>query len=297
MSYSLKDLTVVLEDAKITFEVLGDLSVLIDSPAEASISQKGHLAWLKKSKQELLPRTKASVVITDIHKAELKEGNDRCYLLTNNPRAAFAAILRAYFLPSLPQGIHSSAIIDETAELSSGVAIGPNAVIGKCRIGKNSIIEANCVLHDSVEIGKHTIIHSGVSIGTPGFGYEKDSEGWWQQFPQIGGVKIGDYVEIGANTCIDRGALCDTIIEDNVKIDNLVHIAHNVRIGSNSLIAASAHIAGSVEIGKNVWIAPSSQVRNGIKVGDGAFIGIGSAVIQDVPTEGKVFGNPARKTK
>jgi len=139
------------------------------------------------------------------------------------------------------------------------------------------------------------MIHAGAVIGSDGFGYTRNEEGLVEKFPHMGGVVIEDDVEIGANTCIDRGALGNTFIGRSVKIDNLVHIAHNVVIEENSFIIANAMIAGSVQIGKNAWIAPSASVLQQLKIGDNALVGVGSVIRENVPANETWAGVPARK--
>ena len=142
--------------------------------------------------------------------------------------------------------------------------------------------------------GKNIFIGENCSIGNDGFGVEKDDDGSWVKFPHYGNVILEDNVEISNNVCIDRGVLGDTIIRKGVKIDNLVHIAHNVIIDEHSCIVANAMIAGSVKIGKNCWIGPSSSIRNGVTVGNNVLVGIGSNVVKDIPDNVIVAGNPAK---
>jgi len=144
-----------------------------------------------------------------------------------------------------------------------------------------------------VSIGRRVKIGPGARIGFDGFGYEKDEV--WEHFPHRGKVVIGDDVDIGANTCIDRGNLKDTIIGDGTKIDNLTHIAHNVVIGKNCIIVCLVCIAGSARIGDNSWIAPGAIIRNGIKVGKNVTVGMGAIVTKDVRDNVTVIGNPARE--
>lgn len=142
--------------------------------------------------------------------------------------------------------------------------------------------------YDSLLIGENVV------IGTKGFGYERDENGVPQQFPHIGRVIIGDNVEIGDNTIINRGTIGDTVIGDNVKIDGQVFIAHNCKIGDNTMIAACAQLSGHVEVGKNCWIAPNVSIIQKVKIGDNCCIGIGSVVLHDVPANTVVCGNPAK---
>ncbi len=144
-----------------------------------------------------------------------------------------------------------------------------------------------------VVIGYKSIIHSGTIIGTDGFGYFMEQD-QYRKIPHFGGVWIGKYVEIGANTCIDRGTLDDTMIEDGVKIDNLCHIAHNVQIGKNSLIIACSLLGGSCRIGKGGYVAPGAIVKNQVTVGENSVIGMGAVVTKDIRAGVIAAGIPAR---
>lgn len=159
------------------------------------------------------------------------------------------------------------------------------------KIGSNTVIEPNVTILADVEIGNDCIIRSGSVIGSEGFEFKRTSKGILPVFHD-GKVIIRDNVEIGACTCIDKGfSFRDTIINDSVKIDNLVHIAHGVHIGENSFIIACAMVAGSVNIGRNVWISPNSNIAPGLKIGDDAFISLGSVVTKDVDDGQQVTGN------
>lgn len=145
-----------------------------------------------------------------------------------------------------------------------------------------------------VKYGKNITIHENCTVGTEGFGAARDVNGEWVHIPHIGGVVIGDNVEICAGTNVDRGTVNDTVIESGTKIDHHCHIAHNCKIGKNCAIAAGVTFSGSVIVGDNVWIGPGSTIINGIKIGDNAYIGIGTNVIEDVPDNAVVVGNPGR---
>ena len=142
--------------------------------------------------------------------------------------------------------------------------------------------------------GENVKIGENCTIGGDGFGYEKDVNGTWIKFPHFGHIILEDDVEIGNNVCIDRGVLGNTIINKGTKIDNLVHIAHNVEIGTNTLIIAKAMIGGSVRIGDNCWIGPSTSIINGIQIGNNVLVGIGSNILKNVPDNTVVAGNPAK---
>jgi len=167
-------------------------------------------------------------------------------------------------------------------------------VIGDAVIGDGTTIGPNCVIEDGVSIGTDCFIGPNCSIGQVGFGYEREPDGEVALIPHLGGVQIGHRVHMGANSCIDRGTIGDTIIEDDVKIDNLVHVAHNVIVGRGAFLIANSMIGGSVRIGKNAWIAPSATVINGRQVGNDAVVGLGAVVIRNVAPGETVVGNPAR---
>ena len=171
-----------------------------------------------------------------------------------------------------------------------------SAPSGQCHHRCGGLLMASVVLYDNVRLGRNVVIHSGAVIGVDGFGYGRNPEGTLEKFPQIGAVEIEDEVEIGSNSCVARGALLNTVIGRGTKIDNLVHIAHNVRIGENCLIIAHAQIAGSVRIGNRCWLAPSCTINTGVTIGDDAMVALGSVVVHDVTPGAFVAGNPARPT-
>jgi UDP-3-O-[3-hydroxymyristoyl] glucosamine N-acyltransferase len=219
-------------------------------------------------------------------------------IIVSNPRATFSAMLTEFFAQKKRYNhISPSAIVDVTTIMN----------ISTIYIGNNVVIEENCSLGDFVYIDHNTIIKSGsiiknnvsiganCTIGGVGFGYEQDENGQNQVIPHIGNVILHDNVEIGNNVCIDRAVLGSTLLNTNVKVDNLVHIAHGVQIGKNSLIIANAMIAGSVVIGENVWISPSSSIRQKLDVADGALVGLGSVVVKNVEKNSIVAGVPAKK--
>ena len=224
-----------------------------------------------------LPRTKANIVFV------------------KNPRLAFIKCIQKFFpKDKIPAEIHTTAII-ESKHVGKNVHIGSHSYIGKNTIiGQNSIIHNNVVIYDNVHIGKNVVINSNTVIGKDGFGFERDDHGTLVRFPHVGGVRIDDYVEIGANVTIDRGTIRDTVIERGGKIDNLVHVAHNVKIGKNSSIVANSFIGGSCIIGENVSIAMTVTLREGIKIGSNSLIGMGSVVTRDVPEHVIAYGNPAK---
>lgn len=219
------------------------------------------------------------------------------HIISSNPRLDFMRVVGTFFSEKeIPLGIHPTANIEEGAKIGHNVSIGANCHIGsKVKIGDNSIILPNCCFYGKVTIGQNCYIKPGVVIGGPGFGFEFDDEGSPVHFPHTGEVVIGNNVMIGSNSTIDRATIDATIIEDNVKIDNLVQIAHNCHIGKNSLIIGGAMIGGGVSIGESSWISPNVTILQQVKIGSHCKVGIGSVVLRNIKDGMTVYGNPAKK--
>lgn len=216
-------------------------------------------------------------------------------ICVDNPRLAFALALGEFFAPAPPPaGVHASAIIAKSAHVDPNSCIGPNVIIGeKSSVGPGCRIGANSTILDNVTVGANVVIASGVVIGADGFGFERTGDGTLVKFPQLGGVVIGDDVEIGANTTIDRGTLDDTIISNGVRFDDQCYVAHNVVIGEHSIVTAQTMLAGGVQIGRRCWLAPGALVTNGVVVGDDAVVGLGAVVVKNVDPGQTVMGSPA----
>ncbi|HQQ74063.1 MAG TPA: UDP-3-O-(3-hydroxymyristoyl)glucosamine N-acyltransferase [Pseudomonadales bacterium] len=237
-------------------------------------------------------------------------------LVADNPYLVYAQVSALFdSLPASTPGVHASAVLDPAARVAPSASIGPQCVIAAgvvveegvvigagCLIGENSTIGAGSYLHarvtiyHGVSVGAGAVIHSGAVIGADGFGFAPDFSipgKAWRKIHQLGGVVIGRHVEIGANTCIDRGALDDTIIGDGVIIDNLVQIAHNVKIGNNTAIAACTGIAGSTEIGENCTIAGAVGIVGHLKIADRVHITAKSLVTGSINTSGSYSSGTA----
>jgi UDP-3-O-[3-hydroxymyristoyl] glucosamine N-acyltransferase len=250
--------------------------------------------WVSQKNINKLSDIEAGVIICPEVNSSLINSNCT-YLICENPRLSFQKVLTEFFIPPKETGISSAANIDDSVKLGQNIFIGFNVVIEKnCVIGSGCQIGHNTVIKSGIIIGENVLIGSNNVIGGIGFGYEKDETGEYVLIPHIGNVVIHDNVEIGNNTCIDRAVMGSTVLFENVKIDNLVHIAHGVKVGKNSLIIANAMVAGSVEIGENVWVAPTSSILNGLKIGDNAVIGLGAVVVKKVENNQIIVGNPGR---
>ncbi len=258
------------------------------------------LVWVSQyseNQMELIQQTKSKVIVCSKNLTIENEIENKLLICVENPRLTFSRIINHFYFEEQKFQIHKSVVIHEEAEIDKNVYIGPNSIIGKCKIGKGTVIYGNCTIYDNTIIGDNVKIHAGAVIGTDGFGYDKNENGEYEQFPHIGGVLIENDVEIGANTAIDRGSLGNTIIRKGTKIDNLVHIAHNVEIGKNSVVIACAEVSGSVKIGENSWIGPGAKILDRLTIGKNSLIGIGAVVIKNVDENATVVGNPARRIK
>lgn len=270
-------------------------------------AQAGEVSFLANpAYQNQLATTQASAVIVS---PSMAEQVPCAALVVNNPYLAFAKLTQLFDdRPSASQNIHPSAVIAESATLGANVSIGPNVVIGEhCRLGDgcevgantvigdhsvlgdNCILRANVTLYHNVRCGNNVRIHSGTVVGADGFGFAP-AGGKWEKIVQLGGVLIGDDVEIGANTCIDRGALGDTVIASHTILDNLIQIAHNVKVGEGTAIAACTGISGSAEIGKNCIIGGGAGINGHISITDGVQLS-GMAAITGSITQPGVYAS------
>lgn len=287
--------------AQLGGDVLGDSQTRISRVAPLATAGQGDITFLANPKfRNQLVACKASAVILRPDVADEFSGPR---IVTGNPYAYYArvATLLNPYLSGL-SGIHASAVVDSS--VPDSVAIGPNVYIGKdVTLGENVVINAGCVIGDGVTIGAGTvlyanvtvyygcsigqqcIIHSGAVIGADGFGFAPEGQAWIK-IPQIGKVVIGNDVEIGANTTIDRGALEDTVIGDGCKLDNLVHIGHNCKIGNNSVIAGCAGVAGSTVFGEHCIVGGAGMISGHLNIAAGTTISGGTTVMKSILNPG-----------
>jgi UDP-3-O-[3-hydroxymyristoyl] glucosamine N-acyltransferase len=296
-------------------ELVGDRQTLIQRigplESEASSSELASIAFLANPKyRNQLATTKAVCVI--VGPALKDEAAARgAAIVTADPYLYFARLTQWWAQRVRPRpaaGVHPSAVLDATAKIGQGVSIGPLAVIeagaeigddvvigphcvvgARARIGAGSKLSAHVTVGFDCVVGARCIFHSGVVIGADGFGFAPN-QGRWEKIEQLGAVRIGDDVELGANTCVDRGALDDTVIERGVKLDNLVQIAHNVHIGEDSAMAGCVGVAGSARIGAHCTVGGAGMILGHLTLADNVHVSSGTLISRSIQQPGVYSG-------
>lgn len=263
-----------------------------------------------------LPAALASKSPIILHADTLDFESNKARLRVPHVRRAVNQVLELFHpAKPTPSGVHPTAIVGDTCVIAETVSLGPYVVLGQgVSIGENTCIHphvvignevsigANCLiyphvtLYEGVSLGDGVIVHSGTRIGSDGYGFYFD-QGQHHKIPQVGRVRIGNHVEIGANVTIDRGALGDTLIEEGTKIDNLVQIGHNVKVGKHGLLVSQVGISGSTELGEYVTLAGQVGVAGHLKIGSGVIAAGKSGITKDIPAGLKVAGFPAQDAK
>ena len=300
-------------------ELIGDSTLLISGPEQLERAQNSHISFIgnrKYIKAWNASKAMAAIINDNI---ELEPETGKALIRVKNADLAMVKILEAFNpgQPQLESGIHVTATIHPTATLGANCVVGAGCYVGKdvvlgdhvflypnvtildeTTIGNNTTIWSGTVIRERTEIGSYCIFHSNVSIGSDGFGYRPSDDGrGLVKIPQIGNVVIGHQVEIGANSCVDRGKFSSTIIGDGCKIDNLVQIGHNSVMGRSCIMAGGSGLAGSVTLGDGVIIGGSASIKDHITVHSGAVVGGGSGVMSDVAAGKTVLGYPACDSK
>jgi len=294
-------------------EVVGDPTTVLNSFAPADRARAGDLtfaeneAYLVQAEQSAASAIIVSDRLTSTRKVLIRAAN---------ARVAFAKALALFFPePSLPAGIHPTAVVATTAQIDPTAHIGPHCVIGEqaqigaraalhagdyvgahCRLGDDVVLFPNVTLYPRTELGHRVRVHSAAVIGSDGFGYVLDN-GVHRKVPQIGNVIVGDDVEIGAGVTIDRGALGPTVIGKGTRIDNLVQVAHNVQVGEHCLLVSQVGIAGSTKLGNYVTLAGQVGLAGHLKIGNQVTVAAQSGVMHDIPDGETWFGYPALRAK
>ncbi len=297
-------------------EVVGDPKIEVNNIAKIEEATPGTLAFLANPKyNHYLYETNASIVLINKDFKLDKEVNSTL-VKVENAYESFASLLELYQQSRFVEtevGISDKAVIEKSAELGENLFLGHFSIIGNnCKIGDNVKIHANVTIGDNVTIGNdvtirsgvniyydsvvgnNCYIHSGAVIGAEGFGFAPQENGEYKKIPQVGNVVLEDHVEIGANACIDRATMGSTILKAGVKIDNLVQIAHNVEVGSNTVIAAQTGVSGSTKIGKSCMFGGQVGLIGHLKIADGTIFAAQAGVSRNVKKSGEVYqGTPA----
>jgi UDP-3-O-[3-hydroxymyristoyl] glucosamine N-acyltransferase len=294
-------------------EVIGDGSIKLSGVAPVDLAKEGDLTFADKPAYLRVAEQSAAAAILI---SDARDSSNKVLIRVPNTRIALARVLPLFFpTQGNSPGIHPSAIIDSSAKVDPTATIGPHCVLGpgvtvgsqsvlmggnhvgrNCSIGAEVCLHPNVVLYPDCMLGRRVIIHAGTVIGSDGYGYVLDG-GFQRKMLQVGSVIIEDNVEIGANSAIDRGALGATVIGEGTKIDNLVHIAHNVTIGRHCIIMGQVGFAGSTCLGDYCVIASQSGIAGHLQLGNQAVVGAKSGVMRDIPDKGVVLGIPAAPDK
>ncbi len=297
----------------------GSENIVISGVNDLTNATENQITFIGSAKyKRFIETTKAAAVVVsagiEIEHAKIP------LLYVNNADLAMAQLLEAFSPKKGPDfaadihptaSIHPSAILAEDVKIGAFVYIGPNVTVGKgthiyaqvsiydhSQIGNHCTIWSGTVIRENSQIGDHCIFHNNVSIGADGFGYRPAPDGSGLiKIPHIGNVVIGNHVEIGANSCVDKAKFNSTVLGDGCKIDNLVQIAHNCILGKSCIMAGSSGLAGSVTLGDGVIIGGSASIKDHVTIGAGATVGAGSGVIADVPPKGSVLGYPATESR
>jgi UDP-3-O-[3-hydroxymyristoyl] glucosamine N-acyltransferase len=276
----------------------GDPSTTVQRIAPLASALRGDISFLSHAKYaQQLAQTKASCVILSAEAAKAvvdwpEQG--RAWIESDNPYLYFAKLTQWWkrqHSSEAAAGIHPSAVVDTTAQIDPTASIGAFCFVGAgARIGAHSRLAARVTVGEGCSIGQRCIVHSGAVIGADGFGFAPRADRSWEKIEQLGAVRIGDDVEIGANTCIDRGALDDTVLEDGVKLDNLIQIGHNVRIGKHTAMAGNAGVAGSATIGAYCTVGGGAVILGHLVIADHVHISASTTVTRSISEPGLYTG-------
>ena len=308
-SFSIQEINDVLKGT-----IIGSTSIKITAPQQLELAGASDISFIGNKKYEKFWETSkacAAVVNEDI---SIEPGENKAFIKVQNADLAMSQVLEL-FAPPTPLfsiDIHPTAIIEKTAIIGNGTRIGAGSYIGpkvqlgenvtiypnvtildECTIGKNTVIWSGAVVRERCHMGSDCIIHPNATIGADGFGFRPDPQRGLVKIPQIGNVILGNNVEIGANTCVDRGKFSSTVLGDGCKIDNLIQIGHNSKLGRFCIMAGQSGLAGSVTLGDGVLIGGSASITDHVTIGDGAIIGGGSGVTKDIPGGKTMLGYPA----
>ncbi|WHZ11448.1 MAG: UDP-3-O-[3-hydroxymyristoyl] glucosamine N-acyltransferase [Burkholderiaceae bacterium] len=271
----------------------GDPDLQIESIAPLDAASAASLSFLANPKyRQQLAASRAACIIVAPAQEQQAAARGAC-IVAPDPYLYFARVTqlwKRHHAPPVATGVHPSAVVDPRAVVHPQASIGPLCVVERgARIGAGTVLRSRVTIAEDCTVGARCILHPGVVIGADGFGFAPDN-GAWEKIEQLGAVRIGDDVEIGANTCIDRGALQDTVIEDGVKLDNLIQIGHNVRIGRHTAMAGCVGVAGSTVIGAHCTFGGAAMVLGHLTIADHVHVSSASMVSRSIHRPGHYTG-------
>jgi len=289
----------ILNSTGVAAKVLGNKDHCISNASPIDKADSTSISFCNKRSEEgahIVRTSQAGIVICyEGLSFTTKDYQEKTIILVSNPRLAMSRVLKRYFQTEMKYGIAATAVIEPRAKIHPNTYIGPHCYIGRCKIDEGTVIHGNTYIYSNSEIGKNVTVQAGAVIGAEGAGFERNSNNLLEKFPQIGGVIIADGVEIGANTCVMRGALSNTIVGTGTKIGNLCYIGHGVIIGNHCLILQNSVLGGSSRIGDYSQVSLSACIRNKIEIGNNVMVGMGSVVTKNVSDGKTVFGVPAKE--
>ena len=273
---------------------------IIDNITNVERVNRRSLDWInpnKLDKQAIAETSKAMVLLVDseIEYSQILQNQEKLLIVVHNPKIALIKVIRRFFSERPLPGIHPSTYIHPEAVIGNNVYIGPHCYIGKCQIGDNNEIHSGVNIYDRTIIGNNNVIHSGSVICVDGLGCVRQPDGKLEEFPQIGGVVIGNNCYIGANTHIASGSLSNTIIGNGCKINGMTFIGSNDVLEENVWITGSAMLCGSVTVGRNSNIFSKSVIRDWVSIGENVTVGMGAVVTKNIPSGETWIGAPAHK--
>lgn len=274
-------------------ELFGDASLVVTGLASLEAATQQELSFLSNPRyQQQLVASKAACVIVAPQMKDVAIARGAC-IVAEQPYLYFARLTQLWKRGRDPRPaafIHPSAVVDAQAVVHPSASIGALCVVERgAHVGADTVLKSRVTVGEDCRVGERCLVHSGVVIGADGFGFAPNGD-TWEKIEQLGAVQIGNDVEIGANTCIDRGALQDTVIEDGVKLDNLIQIGHNVRVGRNTAMAGCVGVAGSATIGANCTVGGGAIVLGHLTLGPGVNISAGTIVTKSILKPGHYTG-------
>ena len=292
------DLRIISDITDIPFELKGNEALILEDFKPVFEASGNDITWIRpgiKNAEELINETSAGCIICDEETFELYKGNgEKLFVITSNPQIVFTRLIIHFKKGSdIPTGIHPTAIVDPGCQIGENVSIGAYTAIGACKIGDGTVIHDHVKVWGNAEIGSGCVIREFCTVGGEGFGIVKDEKGINLHVPHTGKAIIGNNVLLMPFANVDRGTLGNTVIEDHAVIDHYCHIAHNTRVGRNSIVTACTVLCGGSSVESDSYLGINTIIKQKIKVGSNVTTGMGAIVTSNIPDGETWLGNPA----